>query len=112
MISVCGTLGSIDTALTEKKLKALNLFFENIGLVFQIVDDILDVEGDRQQLGKPVGSDNENNKSTFITLYGLEQSKIIAKDLTYSANSALKEAFGDNSDRLIEYTGYLLNRKK
>lgn len=112
MISVCGTLGSIDTALTEKKLKALNLFFENIGLVFQIVDDILDVEGDRQQLGKPVGSDNENNKSTFITLYGLEQSKIIAKDLTDSANSALKEAFGDNSDRLIEYTGYLLNRKK
>lgn len=112
MISVCGTLGSIDTALTEKQLKALNLFFENIGLVFQIIDDILDVEGDRQQLGKPVGSDNENNKSTFITLYGLEQSKIIAKDLTDSANSALKEAFGDNSDRLIEYTGYLLNRKK
>jgi len=112
MISVCGTLGSIDTALTEKQSEALNLFFENIGLVFQIIDDILDVEGDRQQLGKPVGSDNENNKSTFITLYGLEQSKIIAKDLTDSANSALKEAFGDNSDRLIEYTGYLLNRKK
>lgn len=112
MISLCGTLGSIDTRLSDGQKKALELFFGNIGLVFQIVDDILDVEGDRALLGKPVGSDSENNKSTFITLYGLEQSKKIANNLTLQANNALKEAFGDKSDTLIEYTAYLLNRKK
>ena len=72
MISLCGQLGSIDSELNCQQADALKLFFENVGLVFQIVDDILDVEGDQAQLGKPVGSDNNNNKSTFITLYGLE----------------------------------------
>ena len=80
--------------------------------MFQIVDDILDVEGDVEQLGKPIGSDSENNKSTFISLYGLEQSKKIAADLTRQANDALKNNFGDKSAELIEYTSYLLNRKK
>ncbi len=112
MISLCGQLGSIGCQLSTGQKEALALFFDNVGLVFQIVDDILDVEGDVEQLGKPVGSDSENNKSTFITLYGLEQSKKIAADLTYQANNALKNNFGDESAELIEYTSYLLNRKK
>lgn len=112
MISLCGTLGSLGARLNDSQKNALNLFFDNIGLVFQIVDDILDVEGDRQQIGKPVGSDSENHKSTFITLYGLEQSKIIANQLTQQANEALSAAFGDRSMQLLEYTSYLLNRKK
>ena len=112
MISLCGQLGSIDSELNSRQADALKLFFENVGLVFQIVDDILDVEGDQAQLGKPVGSDNDNNKSTFITLYGLEESKRIAAQLTEEANVKLKAAFGDKSDMLIEYTSYLLNRKK
>ena len=112
MISLCGQLGSIDSELNCQQADALKLFFENVGLVFQIVDDILDVEGDQAQLGKPVGSDNNNNKSTFITLYGLEESKRIAAQLTEEANVKLKDAFGDKSDMLIEYTSYLLNRKK
>ena len=112
MISLCGQLGSIDSKLNCQQADALKLFFENVGLVFQIVDDILDVEGDQAQLGKPVGSDNNNNKSTFITLYGLEESKQIAAQLTEEANVKLKAAFGDKSDMLIEYTSYLLNRKK
>ena len=112
MISLCGQLGSIDSELNSQQADALKLFFENVGLVFQIVDDILDVEGDQAQLGKPVGSDNNNNKSTFITLYGLEESKQIAAQLTEEANVKLKDAFGDKSDMLIEYTSYLLNRKK
>lgn len=112
MISLCGQLGSIDSELNIEQSDALKVFFENVGLVFQIVDDILDVEGDQQRLGKPVGSDSDNNKSTFITLYGLEESKQIASQLTVEANVKLKEAFGDKSDKLIEYTSYLLNRKK
>ncbi len=111
MISLCGTLGSADIYLNEEQKKALKLFFENIGLVFQIVDDILDVEGDEAELGKPIGSDAENNKSTFISLYGLENSKKIALDMTNQANEALKSAFGEKSEKLIRYTSYLLNRK-
>ena len=112
MISLCGKLGSLDSNLTQQQADALALFFDNIGLVFQIVDDILDVEGDQEQLGKPVGSDSENNKSTFITLYGLEESKKIAAQLTQQANNAIENQFGNKSARLIEYTTYLLNRKK
>ncbi len=110
MISLCGTLGSLECDLTKEQENAISVFFDNIGLVFQIVDDILDVEGDAQQLGKPVGSDLENNKSTFVSLYGLEESKKIALKLTTEANTMLKNAFGTDADKLIEYTAYLLNR--
>ena len=112
MISLCGTLGSLDCNLNEQQSSALTLFFDNIGLVFQIIDDILDVEGDEKELGKPIGSDAENNKSTFVSLYGLENSKKIAKDMTEKADNALKDAFGKKADKLVEYTSYLLNRKK
>ena len=112
LISLCGTLGSLDVDITEKQKSALKLFFDNIGLVFQIVDDVLDVEGTVAELGKPIGSDAENNKSTFVSLYGLNESKQIAKDMTDEANNAVKSAFGRKADELIEYTAYLLNRKK
>ena len=112
MISLCGKLGSIDSVLSGEQKESLELFFDNVGLVFQIVDDILDVEGDQAQLGKPIGSDSENNKSTFISLYGLEESKKIAAQLTRQANDSLKKCFGNKSEKLIEYTTYLLNRKK
>lgn len=112
MISLCGVLGSIDAELTEHQKSALKLFFDNTGLVFQIVDDILDVEGDEAELGKPIGSDADNNKSTFVSLYGLDNSKKIAKDMTDEAVAAIKSAFGKKADKLIEYTAYLLDRKK
>ena len=112
MISLCGKLGSIDSVLSGEQKESLELFFDNVGLVFQIVDDILDVEGDQAQLGKPIGSDSGNNKSTFISLYGLEESKKIAAQLTQQANDSLKKCFGNKSEKLIEYTTYLLNRKK
>lgn len=112
LISLCGKLGSLNTNLTDYQKSALKLFFENIGIVFQIIDDILDVEGDVAQLGKPIGSDADNNKSTFISLYGLDESKRIAKEMTDEANEAIKSAFGEKSDEIIEYTTYLLNRKK
>ena len=112
MISLCGLLGSIRSDITDIQAEKLKMFFDNIGLVFQIVDDILDVEGDARLLGKPIGSDEDKNKSTFVSLYGLEQSKEIARQLTSRAENAVREAFGDKADRLVEYTTYLLNRKK
>ena len=112
MISLCGTLGCLGSDITQEQKSALELFFANIGLVFQIVDDILDVEGNESELGKPVGSDADNQKSTFVSLYGLEESKKIAAELTFAADNALKSSFGDKAVPLTEYTSYLLNRKK
>ncbi len=113
MISLCGKLGSIGTPLSENKRKALEVFFANVGLVFQIVDDILDVESTTEELGKPVGSDEENRKSTYVSIYGLEKSKQIARQLTDDAEKVLKEAFGSDECRdMLEYTDYLLKRKK
>ncbi len=104
--SVCSFINN------ENQKEVLDLFFKNIGLVFQIVDDILDVTVSSEELGKPAGSDLENEKSTFITLYGLNKAKEIAEKLTNEAISGLKEEFFEKSDRLIEYTRFLLNRKK
>lgn len=111
LISLCGQLGSLDVDLKENQKAAIRLFFDNVGLVFQIIDDVLDVEGNEKELGKPTGSDGANNKSTFVSLYGLEKSKDIACKLTMQANNALTDAFGEKSSELIEYTSYLLNRK-
>ncbi len=112
MISLSGYLGSLDCDINDKQKAALKLFFENIGLVFQIIDDILDVEGSVEELGKPIGSDSDNNKSTFVSLYGLENSKKIAREMTKEADDALMDAFGEKAVSLVEYTTYLLNRKK
>ena len=112
LISLCGLLGSIGADLTENQKKAIEVFFANTGLVFQIVDDILDVESSEEELGKPIGSDVENGKSTFITLYGLVESKKKVKELTKEANDLLYKEFGENSANLIEYTAKLAHRKK
>ncbi len=112
LISLCGKLGSIGCNLTKEQTEAINVFFANTGLVFQIVDDILDVEGNQEELGKPIGSDAENGKSTFISLYGLEDSKIQVKELTQQSNDLLYSYFGDKSSQIIEYTKKLSERKK
>ncbi len=112
LISLCGKLGSIGATITEEQENAINIFFANTGLVFQIVDDILDVEGNQEELGKPIGSDAENGKSTFISLYGLEESKKQVEELTKKANDLLYSQFGDRAKQIIEYTKKLSERKK
>jgi len=112
LISLCGKLGSLGCDLTESQKQAIDVFFANTGLVFQIVDDILDVESSEAELGKPIGSDAENGKSTFITLYGLENSKQQVKQLTEQANSLLYSQFGNRAENIIAYTSKLSERKK
>lgn len=65
------------------------------GLAFQIVDDILDVTSDTETLGKPVGSDSENEKCTYVSLLGLEKSKELVSELTAKAKASLKNFDGD-----------------
>lgn len=85
-------------------------YARNLGLAFQIIDDILDHTADEALLGKPVGSDEKNNKTTFVSLFGIEKSRKLAEMLTEKAIEALKSIKGD-STTLISLTEYLLKRK-
>ena len=81
-----------------------------IGMAFQIQDDILDVIGDEKELGKPIGSDAEENKNTYVKLVGLEKSKELAKEYSEKAKKSL-EMFGEKAEFLINLTDYLIDRK-
>jgi len=80
-----------------------------VGRAFQIVDDILDVEGSFEELGKPIGSDSESKKSTYVTILGLEKSKEISEKLTKDALDVLENF--DDTEFLKDVTKYLLVRK-
>ena len=82
-----------------------------VGLVFQIVDDILDVTSTTEELGKPVGSDADNDKTTFITLYGLQGAHEKAEHHNAAALAAL-DALGPRADFLRLMAAELLERKK
>ncbi|MBR2489678.1 MAG: polyprenyl synthetase family protein [Clostridia bacterium] len=94
---------------TEQNLKSAEIFGFNLGLAFQVIDDILDCTADEKLLGKPVGSDEKNQKTTCVTLYGIEKSREIAADMTDKAISALKN-FGGDTEKLENLTEFLLSR--
>ena len=83
-----------------------------VGLVFQIIDDILDVTATAQQLGKPIGSDAANGKTTFVTLHGVERSRGIAQELTDGACGVLRAAFGGRAQFLETLAASLLERNQ
>ena len=91
--------------------KALVRYAAELGLVFQIVDDILDVTSTTEELGKPVGSDADNDKTTFITLYGLQGAHEEAERHNTAALAAL-DALGPGADFLRLMAAELLERKK
>ncbi len=95
----------------RKMRNALETYGQCIGLVFQIIDDILDEEGDQTQVGKTLGKDAEANKQTFVRVYGIEASKRIARQKTDEAISALG-VFGARAKCLEQLATFLLNRKK
>ncbi len=101
----CITAGKDD----EKTLMSATKYGYNLGLAFQIIDDILDVTANEKVLGKPVGSDEKNNKTTFVTLYGLDKAFALAAQLSNAALDALDEIGGD-TEALYEITNYLLER--
>ena len=91
-------------------LESFALYGGRIGLAFQVIDDILDIEGNEKETGKSVGSDEKINKMTYPRLYGVEKSRAIAGDLISEALAAL-EAFGTAAEPLREITRYLLKRR-
>ena len=94
----------------EKELLALTRFADLLGLAFQITDDILDVEGDAEAMGKPTGSDEKNHKSTYVSLYTLDGAKKLAEKTVEEALACL-EMFGDNAEPLRQITKMMCNRK-
>lgn len=101
----CMRAGAIVGNANEEQLEKVTKYAKNIGLSFQIVDDILDIIGDESKLGKHVGSDIENNKSTYPSLIGLEKSKEVATQLINEARENIKTLNGDYSflDGLANY---------
>ena len=95
--------------ISEDQLAALDNYASNLGLAFQVHDDILDVTGDTETLGKPQGSDSEQNKPTYVSLLGLEGANQKAQELSDSAVSSLRE-FSEDADYLRELAVYVIER--
>ena len=94
----------------DKDLAAMTRFGEMIGLAFQIADDILDIEGTTEEIGKDAGSDQERGKATYPAVVGLAEAKRRAKELTESALESLS-GFDAKADPLREIAGYIIARK-
>ena len=103
--------GAILGGATDKQLADLTQYARQFGLAFQITDDILDVTGDEASIGKPVGSDEKNHKSTYVTLGSLESARELAQKAVDEAKKALAD-FGKEADFLRELVDYLISRKK
>lgn len=112
LIAFAVRTGAYISDVSEETLASLTRFAYGLGLAFQIQDDILDVIGDQNIIGKPVGSDEEKNKATYPALIGLEQSKQMLKEITESAKAELMSHHTLNPDRLLEIADYLLSRDR
>ena len=101
--------GSYCADTTEDEFEALNTYAEELGLLFQITDDILDKTGDTEILGKEVGSDEKSNKSTYVSLLGLEEAKKKAAESAKAAQEAVK--IFKNNIFLINLIDFILYRE-
>jgi geranylgeranyl diphosphate synthase type II len=111
MIAVSAKLGCLAAGVraTDARMEAALSFAKGIGLAFQIVDDVLDVTADAAELGKPIGSDAENDKTTFLTYYTPEQALALADEITQQAKAALDGIEG--CEVLCALADYLVKRK-
>ena len=109
LIKASGIIGAILAGANQRELAAVEDFCNNLGLAFQIQDDILDVIGNEDDLGKPIGSDAENKKSTYVTLFGIEKAKKMADKYTDNAIDSLS-VFKENRE-LCNLAKQLMGRK-
>jgi geranylgeranyl diphosphate synthase, type II len=109
LINACLIFGAILSKASPETTGMLRQFGECLGLAFQIRDDILDVTGDTHSIGKPVGSDLENDKSTFVSVYGLAGAKDRLNLLLTEAESILSP-LDDKAEPLREMARFVINR--
>ena len=104
-------IGAILGGASAEQVKKIEKMGSNVGIAFQIQDDILDIEGDAKELGKPIGSDIKNEKTTYVSLYGMENAKKKVKELSDEAMEILR-SFGQSGTFLEGPFEYLIYRKK
>jgi geranylgeranyl diphosphate synthase type II len=104
-------MGCIAAGADDARVKAAERYAHGIGLAFQIVDDILYVTSTAEELGKPIGSDADNDKNTFMSLLGMDRCREYVDELTAEAVEALN-AFDGDTTSLAEFAVKLANRKK
>jgi geranylgeranyl diphosphate synthase type II len=103
-------MGAIYAGADNPELTALSQYGEHVGLAFQIVDDVLDVEEPSATLGKTAGKDEAQQKITFPAVYGLERSREMAEEECLRAHVAVR-MFGDRADRLRQIADFVVQRK-
>ena len=111
LINAAAQLGAIAADAFREDREIVGRFAFVVGLVFQIVDDVLDATASEAQLGKPVHSDEKSNKTTFVTLYGPLTSMQMAREYTDEACEALTATFGAKAEFLVELARTLVQRK-
>ena len=102
--------GAMLAGANQEQLRALSCYADQFGLAFQITDDILDVTGTQEKIGKPVGSDIRNHKVTYVTLHTLEGANHLAHQAVNSALCNLND-FGPEAETLRQLVNHLINRE-
>ena len=110
---ICASVNCVGlvSGLSGPDTMALSRFATELGTLFQIVDDILDVTGDEVSLGKPLRSDERHGKPTYVTTFGLDRSRTLAEEHHRRAREALADA-GERTGRLEQITDYILTRRR
>ncbi len=103
--------GAIIAKANKSQIKSLSIYAHNIGLAFQVTDDILNITGDPEIMGKSTGTDNKRNKSTYPLLVGVESAKKLSHTFIDNALCSINE-FGKNALPLCAIAKYIINRKK
>ena len=111
LIEASMMIGAVLAGATKEQVTAVERIASDIGMAFQVQDDILDVCGDSQVLGKPTMSDEENGKVTYVTIHGIEKSRQYVRELSERAVRELEETDGGN-EFLRELVLWLINRQK
>ena len=111
MISVSARSGAIIAEADETRLEAITIYAENLGLLFQITDDLLDATQTTETLGKTAGKDAAAEKATYVSLYGLQEARRLAEKIHAEAVAAL-HTIEKNTALLDELADFILNRNK
>lgn len=110
LIQASVRIGAIMASASSDKLNALTRYGECVGLAFQVIDDILDITGTKEEIGKPVGADISRNKNTYPSVFGMKKSMKDAEDLIQRSLMAIKN-FDEKAEPLREIARYILRRR-